>query len=117
MYVTLRLSRHFLFIRKVGIVLPFKKILNPYGQVKYFFNCLKTEIENFFLTENFQDAEGPNFLLPTDFKQSLLKTCCKMDWFWLIFRLLEAYFVCYKAIATYSICLAVCLWIFVAALW
>ena len=44
--------------------------------------------------------------------QSLLETCCKMDWFWLIFRLLEVYFACYKAIATYFICLAVWLWIF-----
>ncbi len=43
--------------------------------------------------------------------QSLLETCCKMDWFQLIFSLLEAYFACYKAIATYFICLAVCLWI------
>ena len=48
--------------------------------------------------------------------RSLLKTCCKMDWFRLIFRLLEAYFACYKAIATYFICLAVCLWIFAVAL-
>ncbi len=44
--------------------------------------------------------------------RSLLETCCKMDWFQLIFRLLEAYFASYKAIATYFICLAVCLWIF-----
>ncbi len=33
--------------------------------------------------------------------QSLLKTCCKIDCFRFIFRLLEAYFACYKAIATY----------------
>ena len=26
----------FFFIYKVGIALPLKKILNPYGQVKYF---------------------------------------------------------------------------------
>ncbi len=31
--------------------------------------------------------------------RSRLETSCKMDWFRLIFRLLEAYF-CYKAIAT-----------------
>ncbi len=48
--------------------------------------------------------------------RSLLKTCCKMDWFRLIFRLLDAYFACYKDIATYFICLAVCLWIFAVAL-
>ncbi len=42
---------------------------------------------------------------------SLLEICCKMDWFRLIFRLIEAYFACYKAIATYFICLAVCSWI------
>ncbi len=48
--------------------------------------------------------------------RSLLETWCKMDWFQLIFRLLEAYFACYKAIATYCICLAVCLRIFVVAL-
>ncbi len=28
--------------------------------------------------------------------RSLLETCCKMDWFRFIFRLLEAYFACYK---------------------
>ena len=33
---------------------------------------------------------------------TLLENCCKMDWFQLIFRLLEAYFACYKAIATYK---------------
>ncbi len=32
---------------------------------------------------------------------SLLETCRKMDWFWLIIRLLEAYFACYKAINSY----------------
>ncbi len=31
-----------------------------------------------------------------------------MNWFQLIFRLFEAYFACYKAIATYFICLDVC---------
>ncbi len=39
--------------------------------------------------------------------RSLLETCCKMDLFQFVFRLLEAYFACYKAIATYFICLAV----------
>ncbi len=34
--------------------------------------------------------------------------CCKMDWFQFIYRLLEAYFACYKAIPTYFICLGVC---------
>ncbi len=48
--------------------------------------------------------------------QSLLETSCKIDRFRLIFRLLEAYFACYKAIATYFICLAVCLWIIVVVL-
>ncbi len=48
--------------------------------------------------------------------RSLLEICCKMDWFRLIFRLLETYFACYKAIATYFICLAVCVWIFAVAL-
>ncbi len=49
--------------------------------------------------------------------RSLLETCCKMDWFRFNFRFLEACFACYKAIATYCMCLAVCLWIFVVALW
>ncbi len=40
--------------------------------------------------------------------QSLLETSCKMDLFRFIFRLLEVYFACYKAIATYFICLVVC---------
>ncbi len=48
--------------------------------------------------------------------RSLLKACCKMEWFWFIFRLLEAYFARYKVIATYFIRLAVCLWIFAVAL-
>ncbi len=48
--------------------------------------------------------------------QSLLETCCKMDWFRFTFRLLEAYFARYKAIATYFIFLAVCLWGFVVDL-
>ncbi len=33
--------------------------------------------------------------------RSLLEACCKMDWFRFIFRLIEAYFACYKAIAIY----------------
>ena len=56
--------------------------------------------------------EQPMGLVP----QSLFEICCKMDWFQLIFRILEAYFACYKAIATYFIYLTVCLWIFVVAL-
>ncbi len=48
---------------------------------------------------------------------SLLETCSKMDGSSSFFsRLLGAYFACYKAIAIYFICLAVCLWIFVVAL-
>ncbi len=46
----------------------------------------------------------------------LLEACCTLDWLRLIFRLLEAYFACYKAIATYFIFLAVSLWIFAVAL-
>ncbi len=40
------------------------------GKLRIFFNCLKKEIENFFLTKNFQGADCPNILLPTDFKYS-----------------------------------------------
>ncbi len=49
--------------------------------------------------------------------RGLLETCCKMDWFRFIFRLLEVYFASYKAIATYFISLVVCLWIFAVTLW
>ncbi len=50
--------------------------------------------------------------------QGLLETCHKMDLFRLFFWLLEAYFACYKAIATYFIRLAVVFcWIFAVALW
>ncbi len=62
-----------------------------------------------FLTRHREQSIG---LVP----KSLLETSCKMDRFRLIFRLLEAYFSCYKALATYFICLAVCLWIIAVAL-
>ncbi len=67
-------------------------------------------MDEVFLTGHQEQSIG---LVP----RSLLETCCKMDWFQLYFRILGVYFACYKAIATYFICLAVCLWIFAVALW
>ena len=42
----------FLFILKVGFVLPFKKYWTRTGRLSIFFNCLKTVDQEFFSTKN-----------------------------------------------------------------
>ncbi len=53
----------FFFIRKAGVVLPLKNLLNPYRQVKYFFKLSENGDREIFVDREFSGRRTPKFFV------------------------------------------------------